>query len=155
MIRFLIKGLWRDRQRSLFPLLIVSVGVALTCLLHTFMVGLTDDMLRLNAILETGHVKVTTRAYAEIMAQLPNDLALLDLTETLADLRKGPSPGGMGRPDSLWGLARRAGRPGGNREQGPVFGLAVDLRGTDSGEIRRLGLDGAVVRGRLPQKPAK
>ena len=87
MMAFLFKGLVRDRNRSLFPLLVVTGGMAITVLTHCFMLGVMDDMVRLNARLNTGHVKVMTRAYDEIASQLPNDLALEEVGLLLSQLK--------------------------------------------------------------------
>ena len=75
MTKFLLKGLLRDRHRSLFPVMIVSAGVAVTVLLYCWMVGVMGDIVGTSARLETGHVKIMTRAYKEIASQLPNDHA--------------------------------------------------------------------------------
>ena len=69
MIGFLVKGLFRDRHRSLFPVLTVSLGVMLTVLMHCFITGMLGDLVDLNARFSTGHVKVVTRAYADNMDQ--------------------------------------------------------------------------------------
>ncbi|MFC1583905.1 hypothetical protein ACFL4U_04385, partial [Candidatus Neomarinimicrobiota bacterium] len=76
MVRFLIKGVLRDRSRSLLSFLIIGGCVTLTVFLRGFFVGFLDDMLRQSAILLTGHVKVTTQAYAEEADLMPNDLAI-------------------------------------------------------------------------------
>ena len=76
MIRFIFKGLMRDRQRSLLPIIVVVIGVFLTVILQTMMTGILGDMVAFNANFATGHVKIMTRAYAERVDQTPNDLAL-------------------------------------------------------------------------------
>jgi len=45
MIGFLLKGLLRDRSRSLFPLLVVTAGVAMTVVLPDFLSGAFADLL--------------------------------------------------------------------------------------------------------------
>ena len=65
MIRFLVKGLLRDRHRSFFPVLVVSLGVMLTVLLDCWIEGALGDMTELNARFTTGHVKVMSREYAD------------------------------------------------------------------------------------------
>ena len=87
MIRFLIKGLLRDRSRSLFPVLMVSAGVFLTVILHTWMYGVLSDFFNTNAQFDTGHVKIMTRAYKEMADQAPNDLAFLGVDKLLKLLR--------------------------------------------------------------------
>ena len=66
MIRFLIKGLIRDRSRSLFPVLMVSSGVFLTVLLYSVIQGAVSDMVDSNARFETGHVRIMTKAYSDL-----------------------------------------------------------------------------------------
>ena len=78
MIRFLIRGLLRDRSRSLFPILMVAAGALLTVLLYSYVKGAIGDMVDSNARFDAGHVKIMTRAYYEMADQMPNDLALLD-----------------------------------------------------------------------------
>ena len=45
MIRFLFKGLLRDRNRSLLPILVVTAGVMLTVFLHCYITGILGDMI--------------------------------------------------------------------------------------------------------------
>ncbi|MBE0653986.1 MAG: hypothetical protein IH594_09320, partial [Bacteroidales bacterium] len=65
MIRFLIKGLIRDRQRSFLPFLVVGIGVMLTVFMHAWVTGVIGDSIEFNARFDAGHVKVVTRGYAE------------------------------------------------------------------------------------------
>ena len=87
MIRFLVEGLLRDRHRSLFPILMVGAGAFLTVLLYSYMKGVIGDMVDSNARFDTGHVKVMTKAYAELSDQMPNDLALLEIGPMLQTLQ--------------------------------------------------------------------
>ena len=64
MFRFLLKGIWRDRSRSLFSVIIVAGSVALVLIYRGLIAGVFDDMLRNTAVLLTGHTKVMTKAYA-------------------------------------------------------------------------------------------
>jgi putative ABC transport system permease protein len=77
MLRFLVKGVFRDRSRSLFSIIVITLIVALTVLIRGFMAGIFNDVFRQSAVIYAGHVKVTTRAYAEEADLLPNDLAIL------------------------------------------------------------------------------
>ena len=86
MFNFLLKGIWRDRSRSLFSVIVVAVSVGLVLLYRGLIAGVFDDMLRNTAVLMTGHTKVMTKAYAEESEQMPNDLALVGVDELLADL---------------------------------------------------------------------
>lgn len=150
MIRFLLLGVLRDRTRSMFPLVIVGIGVFLTVAASGWIDGIFGDMVDLSARFTTGHVRVITRAYEKNEAQLPNDLALLEtdaLLETLA----------REHPDMQWvrrirfgGLADVADEQGETKRQGPFAGLAVDLLSAGSTEPQRLALVRSLVRGHLP-----
>ena len=65
MIRFLFKGLIRDKSRSLLPIIVVSVGVTITVFLQAYMNGVFTDSLESAANLTSGHVKVITNAYKQ------------------------------------------------------------------------------------------
>jgi len=152
MIRFLIKGLLRDRSRSLFPVLMVSAGAFLTVFLYSFMKGTMDDLVNSNAKFDTGHVKITTRAYEELADQIPNDLALLKVDSLLEQLRSSEEKMVWTPRIRFGGLLDIPDAQGETRAQGPVMGLGVDLLSSESPEIDILNLKNALVRGRLPQK---
>ena len=88
MIEFLIKGLIRDRSRSLFPILMVCTGAFLTVLFYSYMKGVIGDMVDSSARFDAGHVKIMTRAYSELSDQMPNDLALLSADDLMDHLRR-------------------------------------------------------------------
>ncbi len=151
MTRFLFKGLLRDRNRSTFPITIVLLGVAISVLMYCFMLGVMDDALRSNARLDTGHVKIMTRGFREISRQLPNDLGLTGVDETIRALERE-------YPDMEWtprirfgGLLDIPDDQGETKTQGPVFGIAADLLSPGSKEPELLNLERAVIRGRLPE----
>ncbi len=89
MIIFILKGLMRDRSRSLFPVLMVTAGVFLTVFLYCFMEGAMGDLISSTAKFDTGHVKVMTKAYKELSDQIPNDLAIMVLEGFLISQTKG------------------------------------------------------------------
>ncbi|MCK4782258.1 MAG: hypothetical protein KAV87_00805, partial [Desulfobacteraceae bacterium] len=151
MIEFLIKGLIRDRSRSLFPVLMVCAGAFLTVLLYSYMKGAIGDMVDSSARFEKGHVKIMTRAYNELSDQMPNDLALLGTDDLMDQLRKD-------NPHMIWtprikfgGLIDIPDENGQTRSQGPAFGIGIDLHSPDSPEIDILNLKKSIVQGRLPQ----
>jgi putative ABC transport system permease protein len=155
MTRFLLKGLLRDHHRSLFPIIIVAAGVMTSILGYCFMYGITDDAIRSNAKLDTGHVKITTRAYRELSGQLPNDLAILNVSGHLSDLkRQYPQMEWVARI-KFGGLLDLPDELGETRAQGPTFGIALDLLSPGTLEGQRLGLEKALVRGRLPRSPGE
>ena len=87
MIKFLVNGLLRDRQRSLIPILVVAIGVWITVFFHAYIGGVFGDMIDSTARFSTGHVKVMSRAYAENADQKPNDLALIGVGQITAVLQ--------------------------------------------------------------------
>ena len=72
MIKFLFKGLIRDRSRSLFPILTVFIGVFLTVFLYSWINGVLSDMVKSTAHYQTGHVRIMTQAYAKESNQNPH-----------------------------------------------------------------------------------
>jgi putative ABC transport system permease protein len=153
MIRFLLKGLLRDRSRSLFPTLTVLAGVMLTVILYSWVKGTEVDMIRSNAHFSTGHVKVMSRAYAEEADQIPNDLAYIGVESLMSDLRD-EFKGMIFTPRIRFGgLLDIPDEGGETRSQGPVAGMAVDLLVSSSPERTILNLENALVRGRLPEHP--
>ncbi len=152
MIRFLWKGLIRDRSRSLFPMLIVMAGASLTVLLYCWIGGVQNDMIWSYAAFQSGHVKIMTRAYAKQVDQLPNDLALMGVDTLMQTLQKDD-------PQMIWLPRIRFGGlldiPDENKEtksQAPVMGLGVRLLDQKSPELEILNLKSALVSGRLPEK---
>ncbi|MDP6779958.1 MAG: FtsX-like permease family protein [Candidatus Latescibacteria bacterium] len=150
MTRFLIVGLLRDRQRSLYPILVVAIGVWITVFLQAYLEGVMGDLVDSTARFSTGHVKVMSRAYAENVDQRPNDLALLGMGKILGELQ-------TQYPEMTWvkriqfgGLLDIPDENGETRSQGPVAGMGVDLLSPGSGEIATLNIQKAVVSGRLP-----
>ncbi len=155
MIGFIFKGLIRDRQRSLFPILVIIIGVMLTVILHSWITGIMGDMVDFNAKFSTGHVKIMTRAYAENMDQLPNDLALIGVNELLDNLHKEFPPMLWIKRIHFGGLLDAPDKNGETKAQGSVMGLAVDLFSEQSSEINRLNIEKSIVRGQLPEKPGE
>jgi putative ABC transport system permease protein len=152
MLHFLIKGLLRDRHRSLVPFVVVSLGVFLIVLAYCYMHGAADEVVRSSAKLDTGHVKITTRGYRELASQLPNDLALRNLEELRDHLEQTYPHLAWAPRIKFGGLLDFPDEDGETRAQGPVLGIGLDLLDDRSGEVDRLQLDRAIVRGRLPNE---
>jgi len=151
MIRFLLKGLLRDHHRSFFPLLIITVGVALCVLMQAWMDGRMQSMIERQAHLRAGHVKVVTQKAWEEQQIQSADLALTEILPMVADLQK-QYPQISFRPRILFaGLLDVPDERGETRSQGPVFGYGIDLlKGKD--EIKSFRLEEALVEGRLPKQ---
>ena len=88
MIKFLTKGILRDRSRSLFPVIVVTLTVAMIVLFQGFLTGIMNSMFLDSAVVSTGHVKIMTKAYHEENQLLPNDLALLDTEKLVQELNR-------------------------------------------------------------------
>ena len=151
MIKFILKGIIRDRSRSLFPVLTVILGVALTVLGYSYFSGVMTSWIQTSAKFESGHMKIMSRAYAENADQMPNDLAFIGVNNLMADLKRD-------FPDLIYAQRIRFGglfdvpdEQGETKAQGPIAGLAVDLLSEESPEREMLNLENAVVRGRLPE----
>jgi len=155
MIRFLMKGLLRDRHRSTFPIIVVTLGVALAVLAYCFMYGVIDEAVRSNAKIDTGHVKVMTRGYRAISSQIPNDLAVRNLSAVLEELKRDYPAMEWTARIKYGGLLDIPDEQGETRSQGPVMGMAIDILGAGSREPERLGLAGAIHRGRMPAAPGE
>ena len=150
MIKFLFKGILRDRSRSLLPVIVVSLGVFLTVFMSGWLKGIFNDISDLNAKFTTGHVKILTRAYAEDESQAPNDLALLNVKDLLSKLsvdypfmewvERIHTGGLLDVPDSL----------GETRGQGQAIGTAIDMLSPGTHEVERMNIKKSLVKGSLP-----
>ncbi len=152
MIKFLIKGLLRDKSRSLFPVLTVSAGVFLAVFLYSWMQGIFDDFVKVNAQFDSGHVKIMTRAYNKLSDQIPNDLAILGVKDLLKQLQNDEEKMIWVPRIRFGGLLDIPDAYGETRSQGPVMGIAADLLNPESKELEILNLKDSVIEGRLPQK---
>lgn len=150
MIQFFLKGIIRDKGRSLLPLTIIASGVALTLLLSGYIRGVMGDMVEQNANFDTGHLKVMTNAYAKEREQLPNDLAILALDSLKGTLQNKYTNVTWVERIKFGGLLDVPDENGETLKQGPVSGLAINLNTQQSSEINRLHIKEAIVKGKLP-----
>jgi putative ABC transport system permease protein len=143
MFRFLAKGLLRDRSRSFFPVLIITAGVMLTIVLHSWMNGFSVMTIRDNARFQTGHVKIVTKAYEKAIDQRPIDLGILNITEMTENMiAEFPKMAWLPRI-YFGGLLDLPDEAGETNTQGEIFCVAVDLS-ADSKEIEILNLQNAL-----------
>ena len=152
MIKFIIKGILRDKSKSIIPIAVISVGVMVTVMMSGFLEGIFSDVINQNAKLDTGHVKIMTKPYAENKEQLPNDLALLEINELIDSLN-------LNYPDLIWtprikfgGIMDVPDSSGNTKSQGPGMGLAMSIQNKESGELQRLQLKKSLNKGRLPER---
>ena len=152
MIKFIIKGILRDKSKSLIPITVISVGVMVTVMMSGFLNGIFSDVINQNAKLDTGHLKIMTKPYLENKEQLPNDLALLEINELIDSLN-------LNYPNLIWtprikfgGIMDVPDALGNTKSQGPGMGLAISLQNKESGELQRLQLNKSLKKGRLPER---
>ena len=151
MIKFLTKGLLRDRSRSLFPVLVITLTVTLVIFTLGFMKGTMNSLLLDTAVILTGHEKIVTRAYNEESQLMPNDLALLDVDQLIDDLEKN-------YPDFFWtpritfaGLLDIPDEKGETKAQGPVIAFGIDFLSDGSRQVEIWELERSLVSGKLPE----
>jgi putative ABC transport system permease protein len=150
MLQFLLKGILRDKSRSMLPIIIVAMGVFLTIFLSTWLNGILTDAVDMSAKFSTGHVKVMTKAYAENIAQTPNDLALIGLDELEKELTtQFPNMEWVNRV-RFGGLIDVPDENGETKIQGPASGQGIDFLSPDTKEPERMNIEGALQRGKLP-----
>ena len=152
MIRFLSKGLMRDRTRSFFPLLVISLTVALVVFGSGFIRGVMNSMLLDTAVMLTGHEKIVTRAYNEESQLMPNDLALLGSGELIEKL-------GIEYPEFFWtpritfpGLLDVPDKNGETKTQGPVIAMGIDFFSEESRQVEIWELKKSLTEGNLPSR---
>jgi putative ABC transport system permease protein len=155
MIKFIFKGILRDKSRSLLPVIVISIGVFLTVFMSGWMKGIFTDMIDMNAKFTTGHVKIMTRSYAENQNQLPNDLALLEVEELLNNLNTEYQDMEWVKRIHFGGLLDVPDANGETRAQGPAAGKAVDLFSANSKEAERMNIVNSIVKGAMPSRPGQ
>jgi putative ABC transport system permease protein len=152
MIKFLLKGIFRDRHRSLLPYLVISLGVMLTVIFHAWMTGVIRNSIEFNARFSTGHVKIMTRAYAENASQSPIDLAVLGI-DTLASIISREVPE-MDFAQRIYfaGIIDVPDKSGETKAQGPAMGIGIDMLSGNLSEIERLNISASLKDGRMPEQ---
>jgi putative ABC transport system permease protein len=152
MIRFLFKGLLRDKHRSLLPFIVTATGVMLTVVFHSWITGVIGNSIEFNARFAAGHVKIMTRAYSENAAQTPNDLAIMG-TDSLKSIISSQFPE-MDFVERIYfaGLIDVPDHNGETRTQGPSMGMGIDMLSGNHAEIERLNIPSSLKSGSLPRK---
>jgi putative ABC transport system permease protein len=152
MIKFLFKGIIRDRSRSLLPIIVVTLGVFLTVFMSGFMKGVFNDISDMNARFTTGHVKILTKAYAENEDQMPNDLSLTGVDSLMKQLQTDYPGMDWVKRIHTGGLLDVPDSKGETRGQGQAIGTAIDMLSPQSEEIDRMNIRKSLVKGSLPSK---
>jgi len=147
-----MKGMLRDRHRSLLPSIVVALGVMLTVFMFSYMKGVFDDFFNNAALYDSGHVKITSRAYYAEKDVLPNDLAM-ENGPGLMDMLK------RDYPEIQWservkfgGLLDAFDENRETRAQVGAAGIGIDFFGPDIADRNRWNLSAGLQAGTLPQK---
>ena len=153
MIKFLAKGLIRDKTRSLFPTIIITITVAIVIFALGFMRGMLNNVFLDTAVIISGYEKVVTRAYKKEMQMLPLDLALMDIEKMISGLNRD-------HPDYFWSPRINFGGlidiPDENKEtrsQSPIMAIGIDFFSNKSRQTELWKLDQIIVDGRPPRSP--
>ena len=153
MIKFLAKGLARDKTRSLFPTIIITITVAIVIFALGFMRGMLNSVFLDTAVIISGYEKVVTRAYKKEMQMLPLDLALMDIEEMISGLNRD-------HPDYFWSPRINFGGlidiPDENKEtrsQSPIMAIGIDFFSNKSRQTELWKLDQIIVDGLPPRSP--
>ena len=153
MIKFLAKGLIRDKTRSLFPTIIITITVAIVIFALGFMRGMLNNVFLDTAVIISGYEKVVTRAYKKEMQMLPLDLALMDIEKMISGLNRD-------YPDYFWSPRINFGGlidiPDENKEtrsQSPIMAIGIDFFSNKSRQTELWKLDQIIVDGRPPRSP--
>jgi putative ABC transport system permease protein len=149
MFEFLLKGVFRDRHRWLFPVMIVMFAVTILVFGFSFLEGFRLSYIRQSSRFVSGHLKVVSRAYARMQDIKPYDLALLDISEDLKDWKDQYPMLSWVERINFGALLDVPDEAGETRVQAEVAGFAIDLFGSDE-EIRRMKLDSSLRSGKLP-----
>jgi putative ABC transport system permease protein len=154
MIHFLLKGLLRDKSRSLLPIIVVSIGVTITVFLQAYLNGIFTDSIEATAKFSSGHVKVMTLAYKDNLSQLPNDYALTEADVALQSLKNDYPYMNWAERIQFGGLLDVPDSLGRTRIQGNVMGMAIHLVDSQD-EINRMDLKSKLLQGRFPQNKSE
>jgi len=153
MIKFLAKGLIRDKTRSLFPTIIITITVAIVIFALGFMRGMLNNVFLDTAVIMSGYEKVVTRAYKKEMQMLPLDLALMDIEKMISNLNRD-------YPNYFWSPRINFGGlidiPDENKEtrsQSPIMAIGIDFFSNKSRQTELWKLDQIIVDGRPPRSP--
>ena len=151
MIKFLAKGLIRDKTRSLFPTIIITITVAIVIFALGFMRGMLNSVFLDTAVIISGYQKVVTKAYKEEIQMLPLDLALLDIEDVISDLKRN-------YPNYFWSPRINFGGlidiPNDNKEtrsQSPVMAIGIDFFSNNSRQIELWELNKIIIDGNPPK----
>ena len=150
MINFIYKGLLRDRSRSFFPIIIITLIVAVVVFFSGFLNGIYNALFLNNALVNSGHLKVVTSAYHKEHQLLPNDLALIEVDQIINNLE-------VEYQNYFWtpritfaGLLDAPDLNGETLAQSPTLALGIDFLSKESKQFEIWNLKTKLIDGILP-----
>ena len=152
MFRFLLKGIYRDRSRSIFPVIVSCAGVFMVFFGGCFLEGALENFISANANLSTGHVKVVSYAYGQEKGNGSLELALELKKGFIEKLARDYPQFRWTKRVNFGGLLDIPDEKGETKAQSPVGCIAMDLVSPKSVEAKELRLEKALQSGRLPKK---
>ena len=148
MISFIIKGLFRDRSRSLQPFLVVTFVVSIFIFFTGFIIGIYDSIFLNTAVLNSGHLKVVTSAYQKDHQLLPNDLAILDYELLSSELENQYTDYDWTPRITFGGLIDVPDNEGNSLAQSPIIGFGIDFLSAASNQADLWQIDSKIVNGK-------
>ncbi len=153
MIRWILKGIMRDKTRSLFPIIVVTVGVTLLVFLLGFMEGTFGGMLEISAKLDTGQLRFVNKPFYDEEHLIPLDRSLAAQSQTLQWLQEKGDPRIQWSPRIRWGAIMDVpDEHGETRSQTPAIGMAIQMLDKNSPERERLALEQSLTAGVVPSR---
>ena len=154
MIRWILKGIMRDKTRSLFPFIVVTVGVTLLVFLLGFMEGVFGGMLDISAKLDTGQLRFVNKPFYDEEHLVPLDRSLAAAGQILQWLQEKGDPRIQWSPRIRWGAIMDVpDEHGETRSQTPAIGMAIQMLDKNSPERERLALEQSLTAGVVPSRP--
>ncbi len=150
MFKFLLKGILRDRSRTVFPLITIAVGVSLIVFMWCWAVGVLSQVIAKTADLDLGHLKIVTNAYEEMIKQKPYDLCLTETDQLFVKLDKEFPEISYAPRTYFGGLIDLPDSTGNTISQSDFMGIALNLI-HDRKEHERFNLNSSLIKGRLPE----
>ncbi len=86
-----LRGLLRNRRRSILSLLAVSLGLALLIFINAFIAGVIDDSLNNSIRLRTGHIQIRAESYRDEKVSLQWQDLLSDLDTLMTRVDSSPN----------------------------------------------------------------
>ena len=150
MINFIYKGLLRDRSRSFFPIIIITLIVAVVVFFSGFLNGIYNALFLNNALVSSGHLKVVTSAYHKEHQLLPNDLALIEVDQIIDNLETEYQNYFWTPRITFAGLLDAPDLNGETLAQSPTLALGIDFLSKESKQFEIWNLKTKLIDGILP-----